>query len=105
MKQTYLPGTEPDPIDEAKRALADAEKATKDGKKGMQDSALKLAELVADRLITNGGDIGNAAAAFLNARDAYLAGTRDAGEQARILHDLLTGRKPNTSYNNDDDDV
>jgi hypothetical protein len=92
MKQTYLPGTEPDPIDETKERLAAAEKATKDGKKQMQDSALKLAELVADRLVVRGGDIGDAAAAYLNARDAYLAGTRDAGEQARILSDLIAAR-------------
>ena len=94
MKQTYLPGAEPDPVTEAKKQLAAAEKIAKDGKKQMQDAALKIAELAADRLVTlNASPIADAAAAYLNARDVYLAGTRDAGEQARILADLIANHE------------
>ena len=90
-KQQFIPGTiDPALADlaEAKRYLEDAEKCAKAGKTEMQKAALRLAELIASRLVRNAStpaDVSEASCDYLKARDAYLASTTDAGKAAQRI--------------------
>lgn len=94
-KQQFIPGTVDARLAEiadAKKRLAECEKFAATAKRDMQKAALLIAERVAVRLAMRPdtpGDLAQACASYLNARNDYLSSTADGGKAAQEIVEAI----------------